>query len=649
MKKTNILLIAAAALLLPASCTREQVPSGGTITVEASVGAMTKVHTEGLDTGFDAGDRIAVYAWTGGASSVPATRVVDGVANTYDGTAWTPAVPMIWASMTTPHYFLGIYPVPDPAVTNFTAAPYILDPAPAAYAASDLLIATNFGTGGAGVTAAAGPVLLTFSHAMARLCVNLRFRSDWKSTPAASDVTVTVTAKRTATVNYLTKEITATGTASDVPLTAQATPATGYALSYGGLQVPQAVREIIVTVGGKTYVYDSPADITLPGGQVTTLNLVLGKDKIELGSVSVSDWTVASDLPGGEAGLRDPELSVPLTFEAIEAGAQVSFDICTDVAVNPVHYRTCSGPVWTYWATYTDNTPITLTNAGDKVQFKGTNATYAKSMNDNDYSVFRCSADCFVYGNIMSLIDEDNFSVNTTLTGEYAFCYLFHKNSYLFSHAERRLMLPATTLTPYCYFGTFSQCTKISVAPELPATTLAGYCYSTMFFKCESLTTAPILPATTLTECCYNRMFQDCTRLVTVPALPATTLADFCCSNMFERCSQLTTVPALRASKLTEACYYAMFKDCHRLGLVTCLATDISSDICITYWLDGAGKELGSTQKYVVTMHPDQMIGSDWITESVSGIPSGWYRGLSSASSGTDDYTLGTSGSWQQP
>ncbi|MBO7548220.1 MAG: fimbrillin family protein [Bacteroidales bacterium] len=300
MKRTNIYLAAAAVILALAGCAKEPASTGeDAITVKASVGTMTKVHTEGMDTGFDAGDKIAVYAWTGSAAGVPAIRVVDGVANTLgsDG-KWTPDSPMLWKTMTTPHFFLGIYPAPD-AVADFAADPYPLDPAPESYAKSDLLIATNFGTGGEGLTAAGGAVPLEFYHAMARLEVNLRFRGELATTPAVSSITVS--ANTTATVNYATKAVTATGTASDVPLTALGSPETGYVLRYGGLQVPQAIRKITVIIGAKEYVYESSSDITLAGGKLTTLGLAIGKDSMELGSVSVTDWTVASDLPGGEA------------------------------------------------------------------------------------------------------------------------------------------------------------------------------------------------------------------------------------------------------------------------------------------------------------------------------------------------------------
>ena len=47
----------------------------------------------------------------------------------------------------------------------------------------------------------------------------------------------------------------------------------------------------------------------------------------------------------------------------------------------------------------------------------------------------------------------------------------------------------------------------------LPATTLSNYCYQQMFMNCASLTTAPELPATTLVHRCYQQMFANNTAL----------------------------------------------------------------------------------------------------------------------------------------
>ena len=328
MKKQIIITLAAAAgILALGGCNKENgFNEAGDITIQASVGAMTKVsYDDGSKnkTSFTAGDQIAVYGWLGSADAVPATRLVDGVANTLgtDG-KWTPASQMLWKPGTDAHYFLGVYPVH--AITSFTADAYTLNTAD--YTASDLLIATNLG----GVKASQGPVALTFDHAMAKLTVNLKFRSEFGGTPAVSSVTVS--AKSTATVDYLTKAVTATGDAAAVDIPAATTVPTGYALSFSGLQVPQeGVRTVTVTIGTQEYVYEAAADIPLVRGQYTTLGLVVGKDKIELNSVSVSDWTAGADLIGGEAVLQK-------THESVDMGNGLKWATCNVGAENPEDY-----------------------------------------------------------------------------------------------------------------------------------------------------------------------------------------------------------------------------------------------------------------------------------------------------------------------
>lgn len=590
MKKNNIYLAAAAALLSLAACNKEFAPEAtGDITIDASIGAMTRVSYDGASTSFTAGDQIAVYAWMGDATAIPATRVVDGVRNTLgtDG-KWTPATQMRWKTVTDPHFFLGVYPAKD--ITDFTADAYTLNPSAVAYTDSDLLIATNFGTGNAGLKASNGTVPLTFDHAMAKLNVNLKFRSQWDATPEVTSVTVK--AKKTATVNYLTKTVTAT--ASEVPapvnIPEAATVATGYKKSYSGLQVPQSgVTTVIVTIAGKEYLYESTKDIPLVGGQYTTLGLIVGKDKLELGSISVTDWDEGAILGDGDAVQFDA-LNTPLTFEAMVAGAVVYFDINTDVATNAVQYRTFDGTVWTDWADYPDNTFVTLAGVGDKVQFRGNNERYAYN-NDSASSCSRIkvTADCLAYGNVMSLVDGEQFSTITSLTGDFAFTHLFSTNDYLKFDSAKPLLLPATQLSKGCYSYMFAGISGQNILPQLPATQLADHCYDSMFRDCPDLTAIP----------------ED--------YLPATQLADHCYRSMFDNCSNLTTAPILSAATLAEACYAYMFQLCPKLSSVTCLATDISADDCLDGWLYKAGTADGCERKIYVD--PGMLSNPNWHLE----------------------------------
>jgi len=296
MNRAFTVVLAAAAILVLAGCNKEPGRGGaGQITIEASVDDITKVSYDGAGTEFTAGDRIVVYGWLGSATEVPAKRVVDGVVNTLgtDG-KWTPASQMLWKPLDEKHYFLGIFP--ERSVTSFTADEYELKPAD--YTASDLLIATNLG----GVTSSEGAVKLDFDHAMAKLVINLNFRSQWDATPTVSSVSVP--AKTKATVDYLTKTVTVTGTASSVDIPAAASATAGYGLTFSGLMVPQdGVRSVVVTIDNKNYVYESATDIPLKSGEYTTLSLNVGRDRIDLGSVTIDNWNAGTALPDADAEL----------------------------------------------------------------------------------------------------------------------------------------------------------------------------------------------------------------------------------------------------------------------------------------------------------------------------------------------------------
>ena len=360
--------------------------------------------------------------------------------------------------------------------------------------------------------------------------------------------------------------------------------------------------------------------------------------------------------------LLTPE-QIPLTFEAKTAGSTVRLIKGSNLtSLNNLEYSTNDGP----WTEYTYGNTIPLTNKGDKVSFRGNNATYATGVASDNYCHFSCSGNCYVYGNIMSLINKDtnDYATNKTLEGTYAFCNLF-SSSNIYSHASKELILPATTLsancydhmfshcsnltnapvlpattlTDHCYFGMFMYCNGITTAPELPATTLASSCYyqmfaythisttpelpattlsfscyHNMFQGCTYLTTATALQATTLASSCYSSMFTGCTNLTTAPALPATTLAYGCYSSMFNGCTKLTTAPELPATTLLNNCYYQMFKGCTKLNSVTCLATNISATNCTTEWLDNVAATGTFTKTASMT---------SWTT-GASGIPSGW-------------------------
>ena len=318
----------------------------------------------------------------------------------------------------------------------------------------------------------------------------------------------------------------------------------------------------------------------------------------------------------------EPTLSIeetPLTIEAVEAGT---------IRVVYAKGMTLPKPI-----TYTKNgvsTSITATTeitvaAGDVVSFSSENSTLYDGTN---YAYIRTDLKCYVYGNVMSMInDEGDFSKDKTISGDYALVFLLSLNKNMCNHPDKKLILPASTLSMGCYYGLFYGCHSLASAPELPATTLTQECYYEMFFNCPALTTAPALPATTLATECYYKMFYNCTGLTTAPALPATTLAEKCYYMMFEKCTGLSTAPELPATTLASQCYYgmfynctaletaivlpattlvdkcyvAMFEGCSKLSSVSCKATSGIDGANLTDWLDNAGTDATSPTLHVTT------------------------------------------------
>lgn len=267
----------------------------------------------------------------------------------------------------------------------------------------------------------------------------------------------------------------------------------------------------------------------------------------------------------------------PLTFEILSAG---TIEWTASSSLTKTIQYSLNGGDWTSITSTTAGTPINVVE-GDKVQFRGYNSTYA---DQNRWNCFLGSAYFNAYGNIMSLIDGDNYAELTAFTSANA--YAFHR---LFSNTVEvyptivgsaanvidasNLILPATTLAPFCYYGMF-QDTTLEVAPVLPATTLTENCYRAMFCRAKKITSGPELPATTLAEKCYNNMFYECTSLTTAPELPATNLAAGCYSQMFYSCTSLTkapselpatTIPATPTTGSVYGCYFKMFQGCTSL------------------------------------------------------------------------------------
>ena len=225
------------------------------------------------------------------------------------------------------------------------------------------------------------------------------------------------------------------------------------------------------------------------------------------------------------------------------------------------------------WQALDSMQKITLANQGDKVYIKGYNPD-GFSHGDDAYTKFNMTGFVSASGSVMSLIDS--VGATTVIPCSKCFSQLFAGNERLVKAPE----LPATTLTPGCYWYMFSECTKLEEAPELPATQLDTACYGGMFSGCASLTQAPELPATELKLACYGFMFNCCRSLIQAPELPATQLAGGCYLGMFNLCSKLQVAPELPATQMKNGCYMRMFSGCASLTQAPELPAAQLADSC---------------------------------------------------------------------
>ena len=155
------------------------------------------------------------------------------------------------------------------------------------------------------------------------------------------------------------------------------------------------------------------------------------------------------------------------------------------------------------WETTTGATSLSL-NQGDAVRFKGT--TGGNSLFSGNTLAFDA------YGNIESLEYGDNFSNATVVNNISGFSSCFY-GSTGFNDASN-LILPATSLKNYSYYGMFEGCTSLTKSPAtLPCSVLVGRAYSYMFKNCTSLSNSPDILATTAASYCANNMFEGCTSL----------------------------------------------------------------------------------------------------------------------------------------
>ena len=324
---------------------------------------------------------------------------------------------------------------------------------------------------------------------------------------------------------------------------------------------------------------------TLEAGKSYTYNLIVGKNKVTIGNVTVAEWG-KGDIDGGKAFYAP--------YVTFTAEQPQTFKMTTEENYNisDLEYSVNNGK----WQNVEKDIPVTFGGTNGDLRLRGTNinGTASGPLAYSTITFTDKNVKVACTGDIRTLLYWRNYS--TVNTQNARFCSLF-KN-----------------------------CAVLTSAPELPATKLAEDCYSDMFEGCTSLTSAPELKATTLANNCYSSMFQGCTSLEKAPELPAKTLAEACYFCMFYGCTSLEKAPELKATELAGSCYPSMFQGCTKLSTVTMLApsNQISEKAyCCNSWLSNAGTDPSATSR---TLKVQDKAAYD-VLKNQSNLPAEWQIG----------------------
>ena len=355
----------------------------------------------------------------------------------------------------------------------------------------------------------------------------------------------------------------------------------GVGTTYTALVIPGVINAKLNTSETHSYLPDEePEALELETGELKagysyTYNLIVGKNKVTVGGVTVAEWNTGTPLPEGVAEEEPPYVTMTAnskqTFKMTCAG---------DYALPDLEYSVNNNETW---QKVVANQGVDFGGDLGSLRLRGI-CPYGTATDYQKYSTITFdnpSVEVECSGDIRMLIDHTSYE--TAATGNCRFISLF-KNCTALKSAPQ---LPATALKESCYRQMFEECTSLEQAPDLPATELKQLCYYSMFKGCKALTQAPKLPATKLAHSCYHNMFEGCTSLDKAPDLPATTLNPSCYYEMFKGCIALTKAPELKAEQILTASYQSMFEGCTSLDKAPDLpATTLAASCYIKMFKD---------------------------------------------------------------
>ena len=259
---------------------------------------------------------------------------------------------------------------------------------------------------------------------------------------------------------------------------------------------------------------------------------------------------------------------------------------------NPtLSYSLDDGETWTA-TTISGTVTFGTINTGQKIIFKGNNTKLSTAW--DTYNYFTASKQFKVYGNVMSLLNGDDFKENSEFNSSNTqHCAGLLRTTYVIDASN--LILPALTLYEGSYNGMFRGATNLVYGPKiLPALNIPKDGYSSMFEGCTSLVVAPEILATTVSgDTALNRMF--------------------CMSRNSQVTAAMTKSPILRIANPQDYnnVYQQLFSGNGNIAEVTILA-------------EGTNLEFAKWLERVSSTGVIKKLSTTTLTTGIYGVPSGW-------------------------
>lgn len=188
-------------------------------------------------------------------------------------------------------------------------------------------------------------------------------------------------------------------------------------------------------------------------------------------------------------------------------------------------------------------------SAGANLYLKGTN-TSGFNGGYTDYYKMTMDVNHSIGGNIMSIVDETNYTTITSIP-KYCFTYLFNGDTHLVNAGDVNFGSVTSIGGGGCQ-NMYQKCTSLTTPSDLSnITSISWSGCQNMYMGCSALTTGSDLSnITSIGDRGCKYMYGDCKSLSTPSDLSnVTSVGSEGCNSMYEGCTSLTTATAPNISE----------------------------------------------------------------------------------------------------